>query len=119
MSSKVFSIADDKERYLACFYSLNSLFKRDFGFFFLALFPLQETADMLKSHIKEELMQGEEDESVYESMAHLSTDLLMKCSLNPGSDEELYESMAGFVPGAPEDLCMYIHRVTESWEGLG
>ncbi|KAI1236391.1 hypothetical protein IHE44_0001683 [Lamprotornis superbus] len=37
-----------------------------------------ETADMLKSHIKEELMQGEEDESVYESMAHLSTDLLMK-----------------------------------------
>ncbi|NWW86222.1 BCAP protein, partial [Rhynochetos jubatus] len=63
-----------------------------------------ETADMLKSHIKEELMQGEEDESVYESMAHLSTDLLMKCSLNPGSDEELYESMAGFVPGAPEDL---------------
>ncbi|KFQ44275.1 Phosphoinositide 3-kinase adapter protein 1, partial [Nestor notabilis] len=63
-----------------------------------------ETADMLKSHIKEKLMQGEEDESVYESMAHLSTDLLMKCSLNPGSDEELYESMAGFVPAAPEDL---------------
>ncbi|NXD15095.1 BCAP protein, partial [Nothocercus nigrocapillus] len=63
-----------------------------------------ETADMLKSHIKEELMQGEKDESVYESMAHLSTDLLMKCSLNPGSDEELYESMAAFVPGAPEDL---------------
>ncbi|XP_008946761.1 PREDICTED: phosphoinositide 3-kinase adapter protein 1-like, partial [Merops nubicus] len=63
-----------------------------------------ETADMLKSHIKEELMQGEEDESVYESMAHLSTDILMKCSLNPGSDEELYESMAGFVPGASEDL---------------
>ncbi|NWX89383.1 BCAP protein, partial [Nothoprocta ornata] len=63
-----------------------------------------ETADMLKTHIKEELMQGEKDESVYESMAHLSTDLLMKCSLNPGSDEELYESMAAFVPGAPEDL---------------
>ncbi|PKU32278.1 phosphoinositide 3-kinase adapter protein hypothetical protein [Limosa lapponica baueri] len=79
----------------------------------------QETADMLKTHIKEELMQGEEDESVYESMAHLSTDLLMKCSLNPGSDEELYESMAGFVPGPPEDLCMYIHRITESWDGLG
>lgn len=83
-------------------------------FFFLDLLPLQETADMLKSHIKEELMQGEEDESVYESMAHLSTDLLMKCSLNPGSDEELYESMAGFVPGAPEDLCTYIPRITES-----
>lgn len=63
-----------------------------------------ETADMLKSHIKEELMQGEEDDSVYESMAHLSTDLLMKCSLNPGCDEELYESMANFAPAAPEDL---------------
>ncbi|NXA34531.1 BCAP protein, partial [Eudromia elegans] len=63
-----------------------------------------ETADMLKSHIKEELMQGEKDESVYESMAHLSTDLLMKCSLNPGCDEELYESMAAFVPGTTEDL---------------
>lgn len=65
----------------------------------------QETVDMLKSHIKEELMQGEESDSVYESMAHLSTDLLMKCSLNPGCDEELYESMAAFVPAATEDLC--------------
>ncbi|XP_042312394.1 LOW QUALITY PROTEIN: phosphoinositide 3-kinase adapter protein 1 [Sceloporus undulatus] len=63
-----------------------------------------ETADMLKSHIKEELMQGKEDGSVYESMAHLSTDLLMKCSLNPGCDEELYESMAGTFPSATEDL---------------
>uniref|UniRef100_A0A8B9M1N8 Phosphoinositide 3-kinase adapter protein 1 n=1 Tax=Accipiter nisus TaxID=211598 RepID=A0A8B9M1N8_9AVES len=76
-----------------------------------------ETADMLKTHIKEELMQGEEDESVYESMAHLSTDLLMKCSLNPGSDEELYESMAGFVPGAPEDLCSSMD-VPDSEEGV-
>ncbi|KAH1167792.1 phosphoinositide 3-kinase adapter protein 1 [Mauremys mutica] len=63
-----------------------------------------ETADMLKSHIKEELMQGEEDDSVYESMAHLSTDLLMKCSLNPGCDDELYESMANFAPDATDDL---------------
>ncbi|XP_019411074.1 PREDICTED: phosphoinositide 3-kinase adapter protein 1, partial [Crocodylus porosus] len=63
-----------------------------------------ETADMLKSHIKEELMQVEADESVYESMAHLSTDLLMKCSLNPGCDDELYESMANLVSGATEDL---------------
>lgn len=67
--------------------------------------PLQETVDMLKSHIKEELMQGEEADDVYESMAHLSTDLLMKCSLNPGCDEELYESMAAFAPEATEDLC--------------
>nr|XP_023402635.1 phosphoinositide 3-kinase adapter protein 1 isoform X2 [Loxodonta africana] len=64
-----------------------------------------ETVDMLKSHIKEELMQGEEADAVYESMAHLSTDLLMKCSLNPGCDEELYESMAAFAPAASEDLC--------------
>nr|XP_020036996.1 phosphoinositide 3-kinase adapter protein 1 [Castor canadensis] len=63
-----------------------------------------ETVDMLKSHIKEELMQGEQDDAVYESMAHLSTDLLMKCSLNPGCDEELYESMATFAPAATEDL---------------
>lgn len=67
---------------------------------------------MLKSHIKEELMQGKEDNSVYESMAHVSTDLLMKCSLNPGCDEELYESMVGLVPSAAEDLCMYrVHLV--------
>lgn len=66
---------------------------------------MQETVDMLKSHIKEELMQGEEADDVYESMAHLSTDLLMKCSLNPGCDDELYESMAAFAPAATEDLC--------------
>ncbi|XP_054840165.1 phosphoinositide 3-kinase adapter protein 1 isoform X2 [Eublepharis macularius] len=63
-----------------------------------------ETADMLKSHIKEQLMEGKEDDSVYESMAYRSTDLLMKCSLNPACDEDLYESMAGLVPGATEDL---------------
>ncbi|KAM5271812.1 phosphoinositide 3-kinase adapter protein 1 [Ctenodactylus gundi] len=63
-----------------------------------------ETVDMLKSHIKEELMHGEEADAVYESMAHLSTDLLMKCSLNPGCDEELYESMAAFAPATTEDL---------------
>ncbi|XP_058044833.1 phosphoinositide 3-kinase adapter protein 1 isoform X2 [Ahaetulla prasina] len=63
-----------------------------------------ETADMLKSHIKEELMQGEEDGSVYESMAHVSADLLMKCSMNPSCDEELYESMGGLIPSSTEDL---------------
>lgn len=62
---------------------------------------------MLKTHIKEELMQGEEADAVYESMAHLSTDLLMKCSLNPGCDEDLYESMAAFAPAATEDLCKW------------
>ncbi|XP_026566809.1 phosphoinositide 3-kinase adapter protein 1 isoform X1 [Pseudonaja textilis] len=63
-----------------------------------------ETADMLKTHIKEELMQGEEDGSIYESMAHVSADLLMKCSLNPSCDEELYESMGGLIPSSTEDL---------------
>lgn len=71
-----------------------------------------ETVDMLKSHIKEELMQGEEDDSVYESMAHLSTDLLMKCSLNPGCDEELYESMAALSPASTEDL--YVEMLQSS-----
>ncbi|KAF0886095.1 BCAP protein, partial [Crocuta crocuta] len=73
-----------------------------------------ETVDMLKSHIKEELMQGEEADAVYESMAHLSTDLLMKCSLNPGCDEELYESMAAFVPAATEDLYVEMLQASTS-----
>ncbi|KAG8435185.1 hypothetical protein GDO86_013213, partial [Hymenochirus boettgeri] len=54
-----------------------------------------ETADMLKTHIKEELMLVEDkDNTTYESMANCSTDLLMKCSLNPGCYDDLYESMA-------------------------
>lgn len=73
-----------------------------------------ETVDMLKSHIKEELMQGEEADAVYESMAHLSTDLLMKCSLNPGCDEELYESMAAFAPAATEDLYVEMLQASTS-----
>ncbi|XP_053439644.1 phosphoinositide 3-kinase adapter protein 1 isoform X2 [Nycticebus coucang] len=73
-----------------------------------------ETVDMLKSHIKEELMQGEESDAVYESMAHLSTDLLMKCSLNPGCDEDLYESMAAFAPAATEDLYVEMLQASTS-----
>ncbi|XP_057387570.1 phosphoinositide 3-kinase adapter protein 1 isoform X3 [Balaenoptera acutorostrata] len=73
-----------------------------------------ETVDMLKSHIKEELMQGEEADAVYESMAHLSTDLLMKCSLNPGCDEDLYESMVAFVPAATEDLYVEMLQASTS-----
>ncbi|XP_069913577.1 phosphoinositide 3-kinase adapter protein 1 isoform X3 [Oryctolagus cuniculus] len=73
-----------------------------------------ETVDMLKTHIKEELMQGEEADAVYESMAHLSTDLLMKCSLNPGCDEDLYESMAAFAPAAAEDLYVEMFQASAS-----
>ncbi|XP_072281251.1 phosphoinositide 3-kinase adapter protein 1 isoform X1 [Pyxicephalus adspersus] len=57
-----------------------------------------ETADMLKSHIKEELMQGDDGDPLYEPMVNLSTDILMKCSLRPGSDDDLYETMIGLVP---------------------
>ncbi|MEJ1276389.1 phosphoinositide-3-kinase adaptor protein 1 [Cricetulus griseus] len=78
-----------------------------------------ETVDMLKSHIKEELMQGEEADDVYESMAHLSTDLLMKCSLNPGCDEELYESMAAFAPEATEDLYVEMLQASAGNPGSG
>ncbi|XP_066456717.1 phosphoinositide 3-kinase adapter protein 1 [Eleutherodactylus coqui] len=58
-----------------------------------------ETADMLRSHIKEELMNDNEDESIYEPMANLSTDLLMKYTLQP--DMELYLPMKGRV--SPHD----------------
>ncbi|XP_030059336.1 phosphoinositide 3-kinase adapter protein 1 isoform X2 [Microcaecilia unicolor] len=57
-----------------------------------------ETADLLKIHIQEELMQGEDDDTNYISMANLSTDLLMKCSLNPGCEEDIYEYMVNIVP---------------------
>ncbi|XP_051897615.1 LOW QUALITY PROTEIN: phosphoinositide 3-kinase adapter protein 1-like [Pristis pectinata] len=60
-----------------------------------------ETADMLKTHLKEELcgnMEGEENEDLYESMATVTKDILMKCSLNPGCDEDIYESMMEMLP---------------------
>uniref|UniRef100_A0A8C4RH83 Phosphoinositide-3-kinase adaptor protein 1 n=1 Tax=Erpetoichthys calabaricus TaxID=27687 RepID=A0A8C4RH83_ERPCA len=62
-----------------------------------------ETADMLKSHIKEAMNEGEEDE-VYETMSKVSTDILMKYSLNPGSNEEIYESMMKLNSNDVEDI---------------
>ncbi|XP_062926862.1 phosphoinositide 3-kinase adapter protein 1 isoform X3 [Mobula hypostoma] len=62
-----------------------------------------ETADMLKTHLKEELcgnMEGEENEDLYESMATVTKDILMKCSLNPGCDEDIYESMIEMLPSS-------------------
>lgn len=68
---------------------------------------IQETADMLKTHIKEELMQGdEEDNALYVPMVNLSADILMKCSLHPGSDEDLYETMVGLQYDT-DDTCEY------------
>ncbi|XP_075697609.1 phosphoinositide 3-kinase adapter protein 1 isoform X2 [Rhinoderma darwinii] len=58
-----------------------------------------ETADMLRSHIKEELMHDDNDERIYEPMANLSTDLLMKCTMQP--DMDIYLPMKGIV--SPHD----------------
>ncbi|KAG9344241.1 hypothetical protein JZ751_010910 [Albula glossodonta] len=64
---------------------------------------LQETADMLKSHIKETITQ-EGDEDVYESMSTASRDILLKYSLNPGCKEDIYESMMELDPDCMEDI---------------
>ncbi|XP_010866211.2 phosphoinositide 3-kinase adapter protein 1 isoform X1 [Esox lucius] len=61
-----------------------------------------ETADMLKSHIKESI--SPEDQEVYESMSNSSRDIIMKCSLNPGCQEDIYESMIGLNSECMEDL---------------
>lgn len=70
-----------------------------------------ETADMLKTHIKEELLQGDGDDSLYEPMVNLSANILMKCSLHPGSDEDLYETMVGFVPSDSEDIYIDMSKI--------
>ncbi|KAG7462777.1 hypothetical protein MATL_G00188370 [Megalops atlanticus] len=62
-----------------------------------------ETADMLKSHIKESITQ-EGDEDVYESMSAASRDILLKYSMNPGCKEDIYESMMELDPECIEDL---------------
>ncbi|KAI1894714.1 hypothetical protein AGOR_G00118590 [Albula goreensis] len=62
-----------------------------------------ETADMLKSHIKETITQ-EGDEDVYESMSTASRDILLKYSLNPGCKEDIYESMMELDPDCMEDI---------------
>uniref|UniRef100_UPI00398F5AAB phosphoinositide 3-kinase adapter protein 1-like isoform X1 n=1 Tax=Pristiophorus japonicus TaxID=55135 RepID=UPI00398F5AAB len=76
-----------------------------------------ETADMLKTHLKEELcgnMEGEDDEDMYESMATVTKDILMKCSLNPGCDVDIYESMIEMFPptGIMESTYESMSKVT-------
>ncbi|XP_040293418.1 phosphoinositide 3-kinase adapter protein 1 isoform X2 [Bufo bufo] len=73
-----------------------------------------ETADMLRSHIKEELMYGEEDESIYEPMANLSTDILMKYMLQP--DMELYLPMKG--AESPHDTETYTEMLQISKDNI-
>uniref|UniRef100_UPI00398F5B49 phosphoinositide 3-kinase adapter protein 1-like isoform X2 n=1 Tax=Pristiophorus japonicus TaxID=55135 RepID=UPI00398F5B49 len=80
-------------------------------------FMCQETADMLKTHLKEELcgnMEGEDDEDMYESMATVTKDILMKCSLNPGCDVDIYESMIEMFPptGIMESTYESMSKVT-------
>ncbi|KAM4033750.1 phosphoinositide 3-kinase adapter protein 1 isoform 2-T2 [Anomaloglossus baeobatrachus] len=60
-----------------------------------------ETADLLRSHIKEELRHDNEDDNTYESMANLSADLLMKYTMQP--DTEIYLPMKGVVSPCDTD----------------
>ncbi|XP_069096544.1 phosphoinositide 3-kinase adapter protein 1 isoform X2 [Pleurodeles waltl] len=71
-----------------------------------------ETMGMLKTHFKEEMMQEEDDDdALYEPMAGASTELLMKCSLNPGCNEDLYESMVGLTTeNTSEDLYVQMKK---------
>ncbi|MGH0131804.1 UNVERIFIED_CONTAM: hypothetical protein FKN15_059906 [Acipenser sinensis] len=69
-----------------------------------------ETAEMLKTHIKDNITQGE-DEQTYESM---SRDILMKYSLNPGCDEDIYECMVELNTDSMEDIYEDIEKQPES-----
>ncbi|XP_046886004.1 phosphoinositide 3-kinase adapter protein 1 [Hypomesus transpacificus] len=66
-----------------------------------------ETADMLKSHIRESMAE-EEDGDVYESMS----DNILKYSLNLGCREDIYESMIDLNPDCMEDLYESMEAVT-------
>ncbi|KAG8552176.1 hypothetical protein GDO81_004430 [Engystomops pustulosus] len=62
-----------------------------------------ETVDMLRSHIKEELMHEGDDQNIYEPMANLSTDLLMKYTMQP--DMETYLPMKSIMhPEEPDEI---------------
>ncbi|MGH0128986.1 UNVERIFIED_CONTAM: hypothetical protein FKN15_063711 [Acipenser sinensis] len=69
-----------------------------------------ETAEMLKTHIKDNITQGE-DEQTYESM---SRDILMKYSLNPGCDENIYECMVELNTDSMEDIYEDMEKQPES-----
>ncbi|XP_077115184.1 phosphoinositide 3-kinase adapter protein 1 [Ranitomeya variabilis] len=69
-----------------------------------------ETADLLRSHIKEELRHDDENENTYESMANLSADLLMKYTMQP--DTEIYLPMKGAVsPHDPDETYMDMTQI--------
>lgn len=62
---------------------------------------VQETADLLKSHL-EESIDPDGGAEVYEIMSNSSQDIMMKYS---GCSEDIYESMLGIDPDCAEDLC--------------
>ncbi|XP_041116599.1 phosphoinositide 3-kinase adapter protein 1-like [Polyodon spathula] len=68
-----------------------------------------ETAEMLKTHIKDNITQGE-DEETYESMSNISRDTLM----NPGCDEDIYECMMELHPDGMEDIYEDMEKQPES-----
>ncbi|KAK1164673.1 hypothetical protein AOXY_G15036 [Acipenser oxyrinchus oxyrinchus] len=76
-----------------------------------------ETAEMLKTHIKDHITQGE-DEETYESMSNMSRDILMKYSLNPGCDEDIYECMVKLNPDGMEDIYEDMVKQSESSQDI-
>ncbi|XP_058882528.1 phosphoinositide 3-kinase adapter protein 1-like isoform X3 [Acipenser ruthenus] len=72
-----------------------------------------ETAEMLKTHIKDNITQGE-DEQTYESMSNMSRDILTKYSLNPGCDEDIYECMVELNTDSMEDIYEDMEKQPES-----
>ncbi|MGH0116928.1 UNVERIFIED_CONTAM: hypothetical protein FKN15_026622 [Acipenser sinensis] len=76
-----------------------------------------ETAEMLKTHIKDHITQGE-DEETYESMSNMSRDILMKYSLNPGCDEDIYECMVKLNPDGMEDIYEDMVKQPESSQDI-
>lgn len=68
--------------------------------------PSQETADLLQSHLEDNLNLDNEAEiyeaEIYEPMSNSSQDIMMKYS---SCTEDIYESMLGLDPECAEDLC--------------
>uniref|UniRef100_A0A3B3V881 Phosphoinositide-3-kinase adaptor protein 1 n=1 Tax=Poecilia latipinna TaxID=48699 RepID=A0A3B3V881_9TELE len=60
-----------------------------------------ETADLLQSHLEDNLNLDNEPE-IYEPMSNSSQDIMMKYS---SCTEDIYESMLGLDPECAEDLC--------------
>uniref|UniRef100_A0A3B3TUC1 Phosphoinositide-3-kinase adaptor protein 1 n=1 Tax=Poecilia latipinna TaxID=48699 RepID=A0A3B3TUC1_9TELE len=63
-----------------------------------------ETADLLQSHLEDNLNLDNEPE-IYEPMSNSSQDIMMKYS---SCTEDIYESMLGLDPECAEDLCKIV-----------